>query len=373
MVGSFWLLVVAIIAYQFFVDVSRPWEPLFNEVIPPKQRGRAGVFRMILVYAAAWFFSSALIYQFDFQYEIPTPLGQLTGEQVAYWTVSLALLLIGGFLWFFVKETKPPTREGEEPDVYRNTWIPGVQWRGEQEKGWAAVKLFFKDMFGTKLAWYIYMLYACPVIAGAATNNPNRALFMVDQVGVSKAELGILNAYTMPVIMLVFTPLGGYLADRWDRVRMMQFGIALPALIQLGFVGYLRWWGNYEYSFAIFLTIALLNGFFNSWLVAVWGPVIFDYIPSSKMGTFAAGFTLVGNVIQFVLMNTSGFWVKGWTSLFGAPGKGLFDYSSIFALDVFFSVFSIAGTILFMRASRRGIIRAEGRLELEEAESNRGM
>jgi MFS family permease len=372
LVGNLFLLVALILIYQFFVDLGSPWEPLYNEVVPPKQRGRAGIFRMILVYAGGMFFATVLVGQFDVQYELNLPFGRLTGEHVLYWAVALLTIGTGCFLSLFVKETPAPVLPGEEAPEYRPTRLPGIEMVGSGLSPWEGLKQFFRDMFGSRQAWGVYVLYAAPVIAGAATNNPSRTLYMIDQLGVSKPELAKLSLFSMPILMFIFTPLAGYLADRWNRIWMLRIGIAVPALIQLGFVYYLRFIHGFTFDFGLFLGVGLVNAFFNAWLVGVWGPVIFDYIPSRRMGTFAAGFTFVGSIIQFGLMNLSGFWVKGWSKLFGVPGQGEYDYSSIFALDVIFSIFSIGGTIWFARAVKKGLIRAEGIIEIEQADEKNG-
>ena len=364
-VGNVWILALTIVVYQFFVDFGKPWEPLYNEVVPPKQRGRTGIFRMMLSNLGALFFSTVLIGQFDHVYSVQTPFGALSGEQVLYWSCSLLMIATALFLGMFVKETLAP-RDPDDPEgVLHPTRYRFLHWLGRREKGWRVVTGLFAAMFGDRQNLWIFVLYLCPVLATSVV-GANQVLFLTDQLGLSKADLGKLHALTMPFMVFAFTPLAGVLADRISRLVMMRVGIGVPALIQFGFFLYLRFSVDYQPTFALLVGVGILTSFFQSWLWAVWGPVVYDYIPSNRMGTCVAGITFTAGVAGFLLINLGGLWVKGWTAVLGPSGRGTFDYSSILVLNLVMAAVAVAVTALFEFAVRRGWVRPEGRLEIAE-------
>jgi Na+/melibiose symporter-like transporter len=371
LVGNIWTMVVAIVAYQFFVDVGKPWEALFNEVIPPPQRGRAGIFRMMLVNLGVLFFSTVLIGQFDHQYGFSTPLGALNGEMVLYWTCALAMGVTALFLGFFVKETLPHEDPGDPETVIHPTRFRAIRWIGPREKGLKVITSLFKSIFGHRQNLWIFGLYLCPVMTSSFM-GPNQVLMMTDQLGLSKPDLARLNAIGMPFMVFAFTPFAGYLADRLSRIWMMRIGIMVPALVQVGFWIYLKFGVDYNPHFGVLIAVGIATSFFQSWLWAVWGPLIFDYVPSKRMGTCLAGITFTAGIAGFFLINLGGLWVKGWTRLFGSIGLGRFDYSSILLLWLVMASIALVGTFVFQFAVFRGWVLPEGKMEVAEMENGDG-
>lgn len=347
---NLWSAVIAIIAFQFFLDLARPWETLFNEVIPPKQRGRAGVFRLLQVNAGVLLMGTVLLKQYDKVYSFSVFGMQLTGDKVVFWTVALVLLAAAALMYFFVREEKP---------------ISEIEVLSDQPKMSVLqhIKKAARDIFGERQARWVYLLYTCPVIGTSAASASFIVLFQTEQMGFSKEQLADINLYTLPAMMLAFTPLAGYLADKINRLTMMRIGVLVPALIWLGYVGYARFVADYSISITTMVVFGLFINFFQSWLWQVWGPLIYDYIPSNRMGTYAAGITTVSGVMAFLLSNVGGQWIKGWTRFFGSPTETEYDYSSVVVAMVLFSLLAVGATYLFAWAERRGYVKPLGREE----------
>lgn len=369
LVGSFWVLVICLVLYQFFVDLNKCWEAMFNEVIPSPQRGRAGMFRMMLVNFGKLFFLTVLIGQFERVYErIPTPFGPLNGEIVIYWSMALICLLTGLFFSFMIREREPSNHAGQVELERRPSRIPGMVWLMEKGETVRGIRAFIKEIFADRHALWIYLLYICPwiVARAASTESPNYTGFLIKQLGFSTEQLGKINMFVWPVLVLAFTPLAGLMADRFSRIAMYRVGILVPALVQLVLHLYLRFFADYQATPKLLIGFGLVTVFFQSWLWAVWGPLIFDYIPSNKMGTYMAGITFVGGILGFILENLSGWWVKGFTALFGVRGLGESDYSSVQVLWLLLALTAVGITFIFSWAEKRGFIRPVGRLESAE-------
>lgn len=339
---NLWTLAAIVVVYQFFSDIAKPVESLSNEVIPPSQRGRAGSVHNIAQQLLGLLFFGVLLVQFDEIHELPL-FGRtfaLSGETTLYWAGSALLLLVVLFLAFRVRETPPPERIAREPFVFRT---------------------FVREVFGRRQGWLVYLLYATPLIA-APTGNFH-VLLRTDQLGFTKAQLGQAITIGMVVMIALFAPLGGYLADRLPRLRLLQVGLLGPALVEFVFFLHLRYVAHYSISFPTLVVYGILASAMATCVWIVWGALIFDYIPSERYGTVGAGLTFVGGLVPFVTINLAGLWITGFTKLFGPAGGGDYDYSSIYVLQLGGAAIAFALTLFFQREERRGHVRPLGRLE----------
>jgi Na+/melibiose symporter-like transporter len=351
---SFVALIAVIVLYQFFQDVAKPIEPLYNEVIPRPQRGRASIIRTWMQKLSGLFFGSVLIGQFDHQYDF-TVLGtrlQFGGDLVIFGVGSILLIGVSTVLFFGVEE-RPPLHKPEKVSLN--------------------ILLFFKDIFKDRQSIMVYLLWTAPWITGAAAGSFG-SLFQIEQLGFTKVQLGMIHAITMPVDFLLFTTLAGFLTDKVNRVRLLQLGILLTALVNLSLFFYVRYVADYSISIYTFMGFGLVAGFFHAWVFVVWGPVLYDYIPSNRMGTISAGLSIVSGVLGFFIMNLGGLWVDTFTKLFGARGMSVDkvpspnDYSSIYILNFIMSLVALGILFYFYSQVRKGKVIAYAKIEQKEEE-----
>lgn len=337
-----WALAAIIVAYQFFADLAKPVEPLYNEVIPPGQRGRAASVRNIAQQLIGLVFFGVLLAQFDDVHEF-TLLGRdfrLSGETTLYWTGSALIFAIVLFLVFRVRETPPCERVTREP---------------------FALRTFFREVFGQRQWWLIYLLYVTPMIA-APTGNFHM-LLRTEQLGFSKEQLAYAITFGLVILIVIILPLGGYFADRISRMLLLRIGLIGPAMIEFVFFLHLRFVANYSISLTTLIVYGTLAAAMATCMYIVWGALIFDYIPSERYGTVSAGLTFVGGIVPFLTINFSGLWITGFTKLFGAPGGGDYDYSSIYVFQLAGGALALGLTYFFQRQERRGHVLPLGRLE----------
>ncbi len=340
-----WVLAVLIVLYQFFQDVAKPLEPLYNEVVPPAQRGRAVTVRSIAQNLMNLVFFGVLIAQFDRVYD----LGKwgaglhLTGEQVVYWTGSALIVLAALFLLLFVRERQPVDQPAQ--------------------KQCFALMPFLRDVFGHRQWWTVYLLYSIPLLATTGMNELE-PLMRTEQLGFSKAAFGSAVSIGLVINIAIFIPLAGFLTDRMPRLLMLQCAIVAFAAVNFLFFLYLRYVADYQISLMTLIVFGIIATAFKSCIYIVWGPMVYDYIPSARFGTVAAGFAFIGGITPFLLMNLTGLWINGFTALFGTRGGSTFDYSSIYVLQVI----SVGGALLLMRyirsEERAGRLKACGRMEI---------
>lgn len=334
--GNMWSLVALILLLHFCQDIAKPYEPLYNEVVPPAQRGRAGIVRTIMVGLTGLVFNAVLLAGFDREYAWPSLGLRLGGDRVLFWSgavlVATAALVIG----LRVREV-PPER------VVRERFSAGK---------------FLRDVFGERDARWLYLLFACPFLSGMsfATFVP---LFQTEQLGFSKTDVGYAAAIALLTGLVGFVPLAGWLADRVSRLRLFQIGLAGPACVNLTLFLVVRQRAE-PLEFATLVGFGIAASGFLALLYVAWGPLLYDYVPPEKLGTTAAGFSIVGGVTSFLLANAAGHWVEWWTALEGRMAEGRYDYSSVYVFQGLCAAMALGISVAFGRAVARGALAPVG-------------
>jgi MFS family permease len=339
-----WVLMGIIIFFQFCADIAKPLEPLMNEVVPAAQRGRAATIRNVAQNLIVMFFFSVMLAQFDQMYDLEAfgRTFQINGEMTLYWTGSFLLLLGVAVLAFRVRETPPPET------IRRERFNP---------------RIFLRDIFGQRQWWTVYLLYAVPLVTapGLSVFEP---LMRTEQFGFSKADFAWAVSIGLVVNICLYVPLAGYLADRISRLRLLQVSIVAHTTVTAVFYFYLRYVSNYSISLPTLVAFGLTASAFGACINVVWGPLVYDYIPSDRFGTVSAGLTVVSGIVPFYLINIAGLWVTGFTEIFGPRGAGRYDYSSIYLLQFIGAASALALTRYVAREEKAGRLIPYGRLEL---------
>ncbi|MES2695697.1 MAG: MFS transporter [Verrucomicrobiota bacterium] len=324
--GNLWTLAALILLLHLCQDIAKPYEPLYNEIVPPAQRGRAGIVRTTAVGLTGLVFNAVLFAGFDRDYHIAAFGGfHVRGEAVLYWAgaafVAMTVLLVG----CRVRETLPERVTHERFELRR----------------------FLREVFGQPQWCRLYLLFACPFLAGMsfATFVP---LFQTEQLGFSKSDVAYAGAIALLTSIVCFVPLAGFLADRVSRLRLFQIGLAGPALVNVVLFLVVRYRvAPIEYPALVAFNIVSVG--FLALLHVAWGPLLYDYVPPERFGTVSAGFSVVGGIAGFVLANAAGGWIKLFSALDGRLAQGQFDYSSIFIFQLLCTVVALGVTVAFQR------------------------
>jgi Na+/melibiose symporter-like transporter len=274
--------------------LSTPYEPLKQEIVPPPQRGMGFAFVRFLGEAKNLLFFFVMIGRFD-DASFMGPL-MITGEVVLYWTIGLMWLAMLLLLMLGIKESKTDSNQARKPKT---------------------LGVMLKALIDPHLR-NIYILVVGTAALGAGLGVMGTLVY-TDQWGYSKQDMGT-NIAIGAAINLVIVFFIGYLADRWDRIKLFQFGIIAALILKAGY-----------YLYVTFVlpdqrpTLVEMVLFGEMIAVAaiishtVQSPMIFDYIERDRMGTYQAGHGLVTHLIQFVTLNGVGWFVKGYSILFMPP------------------------------------------------------
>ncbi len=311
-----WLAFSLIIAYQFFVDFATPYESLTMEVIPPPQRGRAGAITSIYKSAAFGIVFAGLIGGFDKVYELAEGI-EITGEAIMYWANALVILVTGGVILFFTKETKP---EGIKP--CKLTKVPYMS--------------IFRDLFDRKMLPLLGLAFVMQNLwIGLAQFE---SLLVTEQWGYTKSQYGNIMAISM-VISVAVAPLGGFVSDRFDRLKILKFGLTAVVGLKFAYYVYAEYLTeNGIPPFFMVMGLGLFKGAVSSFMTIASFPLIFDYVSRNKFGTLSCGLGIVFSFIAFVGTNAMGSWIEYISPRFYGLEEGTFNYMAgyhwIFLLGV---------------------------------------
>ncbi len=344
---SIWILTGVIIVYQVAVDFGYvgPWSPLFYEVVPMHQRGRATVIKRLMIIGAILLFNYVMIGQFDAIYNLSIKgMGlKITGEQLIYFLGAAMVLSVVAHLIFNVKEEKPKTQlppEKFSPGKYLGAIFGNRQWR------------------------MVYMLVFCSVALTTGLAQLN-GLLITEQFGYSKDLMGKMTSLAMVLQIVLVMPLVALIADRYDRFRIFQIGLFLSTLHPLVywlFVAFLA--PNHIPSPTAIILFNLANSLVDALAGLALEPLFFDYAPRNQMGTLNAGMLFVKGAMSLVVINGVGLWVKGYSAYFAPAGK--YDYMSGYLYIFMIGSLGCAASVYFDSQRRKGRIIEYGKLEEEQ-------
>jgi Na+/melibiose symporter-like transporter len=315
-------LIAMLFCYELMRDINTPFEPLLNEIIPPQQRGRAAAMGKIWRTVATALFFGVMLAQYDHVHHLPGGI-TITGEQAIFWVGSLLALYTFALLAFGVRETPPPASAQPRP------W-PGVG---------PAIRGYFKDVFGDPQWRALYWVGLAMTVfwLGLGSLGP---LLYTEQFGYSKAVYGWLIAVGTPFNLLLFLPLGGWLADKIDRMLIFKAGAMATAIMHLAFYLYARFGAPGGVPPVAFLvTFSVISTGLSTVAALAANPLIFDFIPRDKMGTVSSGIGVVRGIAAVLINNGVGLWVTLWSRWFGPPGK--YDYLSGY---LYLTLLALGGT-----------------------------
>lgn len=290
--SHFWLIVAVLFVYEMLRDLATPYESLCNEVVPSAQRGRANAaFTFARQGMIAGFFW-LVIGRWDDEYVLPGGL-ILRGEHVVFWSataVALATLCLIGR----VREEPPP---GVRPPWRWPVW----------RDGFTHVQVFVREVFGSRQWRAIYTVALAQMVFWTDFGNLAPLLY-TEQWGFSKQGYGNLLAIASGVTLTVFLPLGGWIADRCDRLRVFQIFAAAMMLHHLIFFLVLQGIGRPP-TFSEVLVFKLLGTGIGTVGTISSVAMMFDYVPRHRLGTVLAGVGLSRGLASLVVNNGIGLWV----------------------------------------------------------------
>ncbi len=281
--------------YELLRDLASPYGALCYEIVPPPQRGRANAAFNFARNAMSAVFFGVLIGRWDDRYALPWG-GHVSGQEIIFWTGSLIAGLTVVFVVLFVQEEHPRPSPS-------NT--PGLATPGNPQK----FRSFLLNVFANRQWRALYVISAAQIIFWIDLGNLSPFLY-TQQWGFSKQDYGYILAVTTLAGLFVFLPLGGWMIDRFNRLRLFQALTATMTLKLFLFYLFFAWMTPVGGpSFHAVLILKLVGTGIGTIGVAASTALIFDYVPRNSMGTVTAGISIVRGVVSIVVNAGIGLWV----------------------------------------------------------------
>lgn len=303
------VLIACLILFNVGSALNTTTQPLSNEIIPIPQRGRASSLQYIILTIGNIVFYTFLIGRFDdvrFLGPLSRILNPMTGEILLYAVFALIVLTLMLMTALGIKEIVPPDRK--TMDEVR------VNGRFSLRK---YLRFFFVDVFDRQwMALYMLLFANAMYSLGLGAMTP---LLYTEQWGFSKQEMG-MNVAIGAVILIPFAAVAGWFLDKFSKMKLYQACILIICVIKV-----LYW---------VFVQFILPDHRPALWQIILFGemmaivgtlsgvammPLYYEYVPRNKMGTAAAGMSLMSNLFGFLAANLTGLWVTGYSHIFCPP------------------------------------------------------
>jgi MFS family permease len=353
-VENLWVLVLLVFFYEMLRDVATPYESLCNEVVPPHQRGRANATFTFVRQATIAFFFAVMIGQWDNVYALPWNM-VVSGEQLVFWTGSVMTFATVAFVGFGIRESRPAM---VSPPMSPRTLAQSAQ----------LLRDFFRDVFGNRQWRALYAVAIAQTIFWIDFGSLAPLLY-TEQWTFSKQTYGHLLALSTVATLFVFLPLGGWLADRIDRLRLFQILAMAMTMIHLLFYLFITFAAdNAPPSFAAVLTFKLISTGIGTLGTVCSVSLMFDFVPRDRLGTVLSGVGITRGFASILIYNGVGLWITlpGWWSA-PAPvgGEIQYDYASGYLYLVLCGVLATLVAFWFGRETRSGRLVPLGVMETQ--------
>lgn len=417
-------LVLLVVVSSLLGDVGSTFEPLWLEVIPPEQRGRGVVMRNVMISVASLYFFQVMFAQFDNRYYFDLtrwhgPRLLVTGEQLTYAAAVVMTLYTIIFLWLFVREVRPQgvaLQRLREMDFSPVRFIARFVRDVFGDRRWWPIYLFYisAGIFGAGTGTFgslmqvdqfkyaksaialmglpgmlLSILVMAPILGWQADRFKRFAWWLLGGI----ALLGVVSGGVL--VRAVYPALApDALPPLW-----VMFALAICANLTFvplcfGLTQYLNarqpqrnkrlwpWLLNTILAFMFsIITLLYLKVFLCGQTppVAHWyllslitgaggtfgalaGPLLYEYLPTDKIGTISSGFGMLSTAVGAIMANVMGFWIYYWSAWFG-DGTGK-DYTATMWFGLLSGPVALGIMVYFFRLATRGGLVEYGKLKL---------
>ena len=113
---------------------------------------------------------------------------------------------------------------------------------------------------------------------------------------------------------------------------------------------------------------SVFTGVIGGMMATMVGPMIYDYLPRSQIGTFNAGFGILNSLLTLAAVNLGAWWITFFSTHIHKPDHTDYDYSSMYILQLFVLIPAIAAKVYFIRLILQGRMKRWGVIEVENPE-----
>lgn len=177
--------------------------------------------------------------------------------------------------------------------------------------------------------------------------------------------VAIISFY-VPLVETLLDKVGREHARAWVALLTILKGMVNVVLLYL----WIRTWPDHVPSILGWMLFGVVSSTFGALVDTFVGPMIFEYMPRSRMGTINSGAGIYKTVLEFLVANLGAWWVVFYSAHFvhqPESGPMHYDFTSMYLLQFCFFVPAIAAKVYFLRQVVTGRILKWGVIEVEGA------
>jgi hypothetical protein len=118
----------------------------------------------------------------------------------------------------------------------------------------------------------------------------------------------------------------------------------------------------------VWMVFAVVGATLGALMDTFIGPMIYDYMPRSQMGTINSGKGIIESFVTFGAANLGAWWIVFFSMHIHKPAHVKYDYTSMYILQFMLFIPAIAAKLYFIRLITKGKMKKWGAMEVEAPE-----
>jgi MFS family permease len=177
----------------------------------------------------------------------------------------------------------------------------------------------------------------------------------------------------LAVVVWMTETLLSFVGREHTRAWATLLATILGLIVNIAFFATMQLAPDKTIPITLFMMLQVAGGSFNSLLETFVGPMIYEYMPRSKMGTINSGRGLMGDGLRWLINNLGGWWIWWYSLRTMYPGQKnvdpetmKYDYTSMYILMFILYIPVIAAQVWFIiqivkkNILRWGVLEVEG-------------
>ena len=186
----------------------------------------------------------------------------------------------------------------------------------------------------------------------------------------SFAIISLLTVLTGLSMGLLYVPMVETMLDYVGREHARAWVALMTVVKSMITVGllylYIQFSPGHVPKILVWMIFAVVGATLGALMDTFIGPMIYDYMPRSQMGTINSGSGFITSFVSFVAANLGAWWVVFFSLHVHKPANVKYDYTSMYILQFMLFVPAIIAKLYFIRLIATNRMKKWGTLEIEQ-------
>jgi MFS family permease len=170
-----------------------------------------------------------------------------------------------------------------------------------------------------------------------------------------------MGTFYVPIVEIMLDWVGREHARAWVSLLTVVKSMITVALLYI----WIQRSEGQVLPIMVWMVFAVINGTLGALMDTFIGPMIYDYMPRSQMGTINSGKGIYENFILFGAANLGAWWIVFFTTYIHKPAHVDYDYTSMYILQFLLFIPAIWAKVYFIRLIAKGKMKKWGTMEVE--------